>query len=117
MVGCSWLEAAETKLLVVTSKSNFHCVGENGVEWSKAGAIKRQPSVMTGMPGLAAVALEDAGQSAGQAVQVQAFDIVLYTVVNTADSIAEKATLTGHQNEITALRFSPDGAYLASGDT
>lgn len=117
MIGCSWLEAAETKLLVVTSKSNFHCIGEKSIEWSKNGAIKRQPTAMAGMPGRAAVALEDAGASAGQAVQNLAFDIVLYDVGGSADSIVEKTTLSGHQNEVTALSFSPAGDFLASGDT
>merc|ERR1712039_1087558 len=86
---------------------------------SKSGAIKRQPTAMAGIPGLAAVALEDAGESAGQAVQVQAFDIDLYTVETSAQfhNISREATLQGHQNEVTALRFSPNGAYLASGDT
>merc|ERR1711920_815550 len=126
MVGCSWLDDAEKNLVVATSKSSWHCIGENGIVWSKPNAFVRQPTAMTGIkanksdgrPARMAVALEKPSGSKG-GVEINKFDIVLYNISDaaSADSIEEKSTLEGHIFEVSTLRFSPDGRYLVSGDT
>jgi len=118
VVGADWMDTAETKMLVATSKNNVICVSAGGIEWSKA-AVPRRPTAMAsrpGPPGLMAVAVEKPdGMVAG--VASSQFDIMLFEVKDaSADGIVEKAVLQKHSGEVCGLSFSPSGAFLASSD-
>lgn len=117
-VGAGWLDGAETKLVVVTSKQGFHCVSGDALEWSKPSALERAPTAAASCPGsFLAVALErpDGGVSAVASSQ---FQILLYSVADagSADGLVQQATLEGHPGEVSVIRFSPSGDKMASGD-
>lgn len=117
--GAVWLDAAETKMLVVTTKQNFHCVSAGAIEWSKPGAVPRKPTAVAsapGSPGFLAVAIDKPEGSAG-GVQSSLFQILIFAVESSAaDGLVQKATLDKHLGEVCSLRFSPGGQRLASGD-
>jgi len=119
VTGAGWLDAAESKLVVSTSKNSLICISGDKIEWSKHNAVPRRPTALAslpGSPGLLAVAIEKTeGVVAG--VANSEYDIQLFEVAETsAEGIKEKAVLKKHTAEVTALRFSPSGEFLASSD-
>lgn len=117
-VGAGWLDGAETKLVVVTSKQGFHCVSGDALEWSKPSAVERAPTAAASFPGsFLAVALERPDGIVGGVASSQ-FQILLYGVADagSADGVVLQATLDGHLGEVSVIRFSPSGDRMASGD-
>lgn len=126
VTGVSWFDAAETKLIVVTSRRSFMCVQGGSVAWTLADACPRRPTAMAasaagtdeGSPVKLAVAMEKSdGFVAGAAKND--FNIAFYTVADpdSQDSLSQVAELTGHVAEVQAIQFSPGaGEMLASAD-
>lgn len=119
VVGVSWMDAQETKLVCATSKQALLCLGVGGVEWRKNAAFPRRPTVLATLPSASymAVALDRPEQTIG-GVQSSQFDIQLFNVsdANAAEGSVLQATLEGHIKEVSALRFAPSGEFLASAD-
>jgi len=119
VVGAGWLDVSETMLFLVTGKKNFHCVSDKEVLWTKPAATERRATsmaVIPGSPGKLAVALEQPGGYVG-GVASNEFDIVFFEVQDTtADGLVEKAVLRKHLAEVSTMKFSPSGEFLATGD-
>jgi len=125
VVGAGWLDAGEEKLVVATSKNAIHCVGASGIEWSKPGALPRKPTALATSPGTpcrCAIAIEKPDGSTG-GVQSTQFDILLYNIADPAALdgtearlCSEEIVLSEHRADVTAMRFSPSGEFLASCD-
>lgn len=117
VTGAGWLDAAESKLVVATSKNSLICISDDKIEWSKPNAVPRRPTALATLPGgLLALAIEKTeGVVAG--VANSEYDIQLFEIAEASvEGIREKAVLKKHSAEVTALRFSPSGEFLASSD-
>eukprot|EP00928_Gymnodinium_smaydae_P027985 TRINITY_DN21470_c2_g2_i1.p1 TRINITY_DN21470_c2_g2~~TRINITY_DN21470_c2_g2_i1.p1 ORF type:complete len:649 (+),score=85.10 TRINITY_DN21470_c2_g2_i1:54-1949(+) len=117
-VGAGWADAAETNLLVVTSKSNLICLSPGGVAWSKSGLFPRAPTTMAScaQTSLMAVGVDKPDGLVG-GVMSQQYDIHLFsTAGGAADNVVAKGVLSEHKSEVSAMSFSDDGKLLVSGD-
>jgi WD40 repeat protein len=117
-VGADWLDAEETKLLIVSSKNSMHCVSSSALDWSKAGAVERQPTAMATLPGkMVAIAMDKPDGNVG-GVASQKYDIQLFNLAGTASDsdVSIGKLLEGHMGEVTTMRFSPCGKFLISAD-
>mmetsp|Transcript_35108 Transcript_35108/g.79170 ORF Transcript_35108/g.79170 Transcript_35108/m.79170 type:complete len:639 (+) Transcript_35108:61-1977(+) len=121
MVGVAWFDDAETKLICATGKNSLVCLTAEGVAWSKPGALARRPTALAcrpGSPGMLAVSMERPEGLTGGIASNQ-FDVLLYKYSSTgsADALEQPVVLSGsHLQDISALRFSPSGEFLASAD-
>jgi len=121
MVGVAWFDEAESLVIAATGKNSLVCVGPKEVVWAKPAALPRRPTALAcrpGSPGQLAVALERPEGLAG-GVASNKFEILLYNYKSTgsADALEQRAVLDGaHLQDISALRFSPSGEFLASAD-
>lgn len=120
VAGAGWLDAAETRLLVATGKNNLMCLTEGGPAWRSDSPLPRRPTALAllpGSPGRLAVGLEKPEGTVG-GIHSSQFDILLFSVtdVDSAAGLVQQAVLERHLGEISALRFSPSGDFLASAD-
>uniref|UniRef100_A0A7S2QCF5 Anaphase-promoting complex subunit 4 WD40 domain-containing protein n=1 Tax=Zooxanthella nutricula TaxID=1333877 RepID=A0A7S2QCF5_9DINO len=117
VVGAAWADAAETQALLATSKGGLVCLCESGIEWTKDNLVPRRPTAVacSGAIGRVAIALERPDGSVG-GVQSSQFEVQLFAISGSADSVTFQASLQEHAHEVTALRFSPSGEFLASAD-
>lgn len=119
VVGANWMDTQETKLIAATSKNSLLCLGADGVAWSKADAFARQPTALGSSPqaGQLAVAIDRPDTTVG-GVQSSEFDIQVFSMSDTSspDGITLRTTLQGHLKEVTVLKYSPSGEFLASAD-
>mmetsp|Transcript_57700 Transcript_57700/g.153791 ORF Transcript_57700/g.153791 Transcript_57700/m.153791 type:complete len:631 (-) Transcript_57700:143-2035(-) len=118
VVGMAWLESAEKMLVVAGGKNSLLGISGGAVAWSKAGAFPRRPTAVASLPGaLLAVALEMPEGIVG-GVATNKFDIVLYGVSDPGsfEGLSEKAVLESHKFEVTTMKISPNGRFLASAD-
>ena len=84
-------------------------VSDKRIHLIRGGAVRAHAD----LPGLSAVALSADG--ATLAAGTEAGPIVLFSV--DGDKLTKRAELAKHTGEVTALAFSPTGAYLGSCDS
>eukprot|EP00929_Paragymnodinium_shiwhaense_P074606 TRINITY_DN38192_c0_g1_i1.p1 TRINITY_DN38192_c0_g1~~TRINITY_DN38192_c0_g1_i1.p1 ORF type:complete len:660 (+),score=155.24 TRINITY_DN38192_c0_g1_i1:64-2043(+) len=116
--GAAWLDAAESKVVVVSSKRNVHSVSAAGVEWTKEAFVDRQPTAVATLPGKwLAVAIDKPDSTVG-GVASQKFDIHLFDIsgASSPDGIVAGPVLEGHLGEVCSMKFSPTGDHLVSAD-
>jgi len=118
-IGAAWLDSEQTHLLVMSTKGNLHAVIASGVAWTKEKAIPRPPTalgVLAGDTGRVVVGLEKPDGVVG-GVESSQFDMHMFSVQDVSpDKMTEQVVLSGHINEVSAVRFHPNGDLLASAD-
>jgi len=116
--GAGWLDELESQLLIGSSKGSIHCVSDKGVEWSKPSLTKLPPTCFATHPGSKAAFGLDKPDGVVNGVRSNQYDIQLFGIAgaNSPEGVVEQATLEGHNAEVTCLRFSPTGEFLASAD-
>lgn len=117
MTGAGWLDAAETMLLCSTAKNNFCCVSEAGVAWTLPNAVERRPTALGTHPNQFVAVGVDKPDGLVGGVPSTEFVIVIFMVEECSPSgLSKVAELKEHVHEVTALKYSNDGTWLASAD-
>jgi len=119
-VSAAWFDKEETKALVATGKDSLICVGASGVEWTKANAVPRRPTAIgvSAVAGLVAIGLERPEGMSAPGVQNTQFDLQLFNITDAGspDGLTPGSVLQEHLKEVTSLKFTPAGNFLASAD-
>merc|ERR1712136_674407 len=108
----------KSRTYVGGGKNSLLGISGGAVAWSKAGAFPRRPTAVASRPGaLLAVALEMPEGIVG-GVATNKFDILLYGVGDPGsfEGLSERAVLESHKFEVTTMKISPNGRFLASAD-
>lgn len=118
-VGVAWMDAEETKAIVLTSKKALVCIGTGGIEWRKENVVERTPTAFSYCVGGKALAVgieKTEGVVAG--VEQKNFDVAWFDVsgVPSPDTVVFNKVVSHHSREVSTLKFMPGGDILASGD-
>lgn len=119
-IGSAWLDPEESRAVVATSKNSLICIRPGEVAWSLPNAVPRRPTAIGSSPSTKrlAVGLERPDGMVTAGVPNQQYDIQLFNIDDGGETsaLSPGLVLSGHLNEITAIKFNETGDLLASAD-